>query len=124
MITLRRPRRTRQDNIVPMINVAFLLLIFFLMSAVIVPSAPVDIAAPSAPDKPGEIEGANLFVGPNGVLIGENGAAIQYLSEFAGMPVAISADASLLASEFVRIVATLRSAGITEIHLMARSDFK
>ena len=124
MITLRKLRPKRQDDIVPMINVAFLLLIFFLMSAVIVPPAPLDIAAPSAPERSGEVEGARIFVGEGGALIGEDGAVIRDLSEFDGRPVAISADASLPATSFVRIVEALLAAGIAEIHLVARNKLE
>ena len=124
MIALRKPRATRQDDIVPMINVAFLLLIFFLMSAVIAPPAPVDIAAPSASEAPATVEGTRFYVTKGGELVGADGLVIQSLSEFAGQPVTISADASLPASRFVRVVEDLRIAGITEVHLIARSDFK
>ncbi len=124
MITLRNPRRARQDDIVPMINVAFLLLIFFLMSAVIAPPAPLEIAAPSELEITGDVDGARIFVGADGVLIGEDGGEIRNFDDFAGRPVSVSADASLNAKAFVRIVATLRSAGIAEIQLVARNDFK
>ena len=124
MIALRKPRATRQDDVVPMINVAFLLLIFFLMSAVIAPPAPVDITAPSASEPPATVEGARFYVAAGGELVGADGLVIQNLSEFAGEPVTISADASLPASAFVRVVENLRVAGITEVHLIARSDFK
>ncbi len=103
----------------PMINVAFLLLIFFLMSAAIVPPAPVDIEAPSV-DVSGEVNGIRIFVGPDGVLIGEDGKPVSNPGDLAGRPIALSADSSLAAVAFVRIVETLRAAGVSEIHLVAR----
>jgi biopolymer transport protein ExbD len=124
MITLRKSRPTRQDDIVPMINVAFLLLIFFLMSAVIAPPAPIEFTAPSASEPATTVEGTRFYVTAGGELVGEDGLIVPSLSDFAGKTVTISADASLAASDFVRIVENLRIAGITEIHLIARSDFE
>ncbi|NHX27772.1 biopolymer transporter ExbD, partial [Escherichia coli] len=43
----QHPRRDRGENIVPMINVVFLLLIFFLMTAQIGPPAPIDVTPPA-----------------------------------------------------------------------------
>ena len=40
--------RQSGENIVPMINVVFLLLIFFLMTAQIVPPAPIDVTPPQS----------------------------------------------------------------------------
>ena len=48
----RRPARPARENIVPMINVVFLLLVFFVMTAQIAPPDPFDIAPPEAGDAP------------------------------------------------------------------------
>ena len=42
------PRRTPPESIVPMINVLFLLLIFFLMTAQITPPDPLEVSPPIA----------------------------------------------------------------------------
>lgn len=42
------PRRQAPESIVPMINVVFLLLIFFMMSATIAPAPPFDLTLPRA----------------------------------------------------------------------------
>lgn len=53
-IPIQRPVQ-RAENITPMINVVFLLLIFFLMTAQIAPPAPFDVVPPTAPlDHPAE----------------------------------------------------------------------
>ena len=124
MISLRQPRRTRHDDIVPMINVAFLLLVFFLMSAVIAPRAPLDIAAPSTSQSSGTVERFRLFVAPDGALVDEDGLAVSNLNEFAGQAVAISADATLPANSFVRVIQRLQAAGIAEIQLVAWTTFE
>ena len=49
------PRRPRGESIIPMINVVFLLLIFFLLTAQIAPSTPFPLTPPdSASDIPAE----------------------------------------------------------------------
>lgn len=40
------PRRPRGETIIPMINVVFLLLIFFLLTSQIAPSTPFDVTPP------------------------------------------------------------------------------
>ncbi len=122
MITLRSPRRRRPDEIVPMINVAFLLLVFFLMSAVITLPAPVDIAAPSTSELSGNADNVTLFVTSAGELIGADGLVVQDLSEFTGGPVTVSADATYPANLFVRIVGDLRNSGVTEIYLITQHE--
>lgn len=44
----RPPRRTMRENIIPMINVVFLLLIFFLMTAQITPPEPFEVTPPES----------------------------------------------------------------------------
>ncbi|MDF1871586.1 biopolymer transporter ExbD [Vannielia sp.] len=43
-----KPRRARSESIVPMINVVFLLLIFFLMTSQLVPPEPFEVTPPAA----------------------------------------------------------------------------
>jgi len=122
MITLQHRRRARRDDIVPMINVAFLMLVFFLMSAVIAPPAPVDIAVPTTTEASSSVDGVTLFVTSDGELIGANGSVVQDLNVFADGPVTVSADATFPANSFVRVVESLRLAGVAEIHLVARNQ--
>ncbi|MGI9388543.1 MAG: ExbD/TolR family protein [Boseongicola sp.] len=124
MITLQKSRRSRQDDIVPMINVAFLLLVFFLMSAVIAPPAPVKITAPSTSESSSTAEGERIFIATDGRLFSEDGLEIQKLSDYAGRAVSITADASLPANSFVQIIEKLRFAGVTEIALVAHKKFE
>ncbi|NVO25183.1 ExbD/TolR family protein [Donghicola mangrovi] len=51
------PRKPAPESVVPMINVVFLLLIFFLMSAQITPPAPFEVTPPQAQaDQPADGE--------------------------------------------------------------------
>ena len=62
------PKRRRTESIVPMINVVFLLLIFFLMSARIAPPDPFEVAPPRADGfEGGPLDpAAALFLGAEG----------------------------------------------------------
>ena len=53
------PRRSRSESIIPMINVVFLLLIFFLLTAQIARQVPFDL---TPPDSESEIAAADLDV--------------------------------------------------------------
>lgn len=62
------PRRHPPESVVPMINVVFLLLIFFLMTAQIAPPEPFPVEPPAARDgAPTEGE-FTLYLGPDGAL--------------------------------------------------------
>lgn len=117
MMDLRREPRQRRESIVPMINVAFLLLVFFMMVAVIAPPDPIAVEQPvSSFDDlvhPTEV----LVIGPNGGLMRgslEGDAVFDNLSRHA---VTIRADARLDASVLAQVVSRLADAGVTTISL-------
>ena len=63
-----RARRYSEDNVIPMINVVFLLLIFFLMTAQIAPPDSLDVTLPKAERAaPGDSD-LTLYVGADGTL--------------------------------------------------------
>lgn len=92
------PRLPRGESIIPMINVVFLLLIFFLLTAQIAPSTPFPLTPPdSASDLPAEARDV-LFVSATGELAwnearGEEVWTAIAAREAAG-PVEIRADAA------------------------------
>ncbi len=63
------PRRKPEGSIVPMINVVFLLLIFFLMTAQIAPPVPFEVSPPNVEEQgdPAEAE-FTLYLGAGGEL--------------------------------------------------------
>lgn len=113
------PRRhARGENIVPMINVVFLLLIFFLMSAQIAPPDPFDITLPqseSGGDAPAQ---DTLFVSPEGNLAyaGVTGpAALRAISaREQAQPLTIRADATVPAATIAALLPRLAEAGVTQ----------
>ena len=64
-----KPRaRPKADSIVPMINVVFLLLIFFMMTARITQPAPFDVTPPKAQSEQEPQDAATLYVAADGQL--------------------------------------------------------
>lgn len=61
-------RRRPQENLVPMINVVFLLLIFFLMTAQIAPPEPFEVEPPDVADAEDAGGPLTLYLGPDGQI--------------------------------------------------------
>lgn len=115
-------RKAPRESVVPMINVVFLLLIFFLMSAQIAPPDPVEITPPVAESDTPLAEGAQMvWLDLEGVLHfdGLSGdAALARLAETTGA-VTLRADAALPAAEFARVLRVLGEAGLRDVTLVA-----
>ncbi|MCR8546510.1 biopolymer transporter ExbD [Salipiger sp. P9] len=113
-----RPRRPRPEPVVPMINVVFLLLIFFLMTASLTPPAPFEISPPTAP---GEEDASTdtLYVSADGdIAFGEARGEQALAAATASGPVRLAADARLPASDLARILARLAALGAPEVRLV------
>ena len=117
-----RPRRRARENIVPMINVVFLLLIFFLMTAQIAPPDPFEIIPPASQSEDAAGAEAILHVAADGALAfgavrGEAVfAALARLDR--GTKLTIRADARLPARDLARLVAKLAAAGLSDLSLL------
>lgn len=110
-------RTARASDVVPMINIAFLLLIFFLVMARMVPPDPFDVTAPQADGSAVEAREA-LFVSSQGRL------AFNDLTGEAAFQAAVRhetlhlrADAGLGAELFAELTARLADAGVRSINL-------
>lgn len=116
------PRRQQtRESVLPMINVVFLLLIFFLMTASIEPAAPFEIDPPRAEGEAGADGLRVLWVSAAGDLAhdGARGdAALTMLAETPG-PVLLRADADLPAAELAALLARLRVLRVQEVMLGA-----
>lgn len=115
-----RPRR-RAEPVLAMINVVFLLLIFFLITARIAPAPPIDVAPPAVGAAADAAGGEDvLFVGADGRLAygaARGEAVFAVLAEGAGAPLALRADGALPAAEVARLVARLAAIGRGEVRL-------
>ncbi|MEM6578325.1 MAG: biopolymer transporter ExbD [Pseudomonadota bacterium] len=117
------PGKPRKEAIVPMINVVFLLLIFFLMTSQLTQPDPFEVTPPvsSAEGEP-EAEPV-LFLGPKGRLSfeGQEGAAaIAALAERSRETdvIQLRADADLAAETLARVLRDLSAAGLSRVELI------
>ena len=116
-MNLSEPRRPRAENIVPMINVAFLLLIFFLMTAVIAPSDPVPIDPPKAAGTADEPEDATLFVEADGTIWKGNQPSANF-EDLAGRTVSLRVARDLSGSVLAQLLQDLKTAGVEDVILV------
>ena len=121
-----RRRRAPAEALVPMINIVFLLLIFFLLSATIAPPDPFDVTLPGASaQEGGDPSGPRvLHVSADGELAHgdlRGDAAIAALMTMGdGQPgrVTLRADEGLDGTVFAGILARLAAAGVGDLDLM------
>lgn len=113
--TANRPER---ESIVPMINVAFLMLIFFLMVAVIAPSDPLDVVVPSAPFDGTSEADAILSVDGSGQIAFGALRGDAALAAVVGQPVTLRADAALPGNTLARLLTQLAAQGTETIELV------
>jgi biopolymer transport protein ExbD len=114
-------QRASQDRaIVPMINVVFLLLIFFLLSATLAPPDPFDVTPPSADGPQTDPQPGTLYISSAGEMAfdGLQGTAIwPALGAHTG-PLPIRADAAWPAADLAALLPRLAEVGITDLRLV------
>lgn len=115
--------RPRRETILPMINVVFLLLIFFLMTAQIAPAPPFDITPPEAASDAADAPLRTLWIGPDGQMIYEDltGEDVFAVLAAGDGPVLIRADAGLSAAELARLMRRMTALGVSDLRLATLS---
>lgn len=114
------PRREQRENIVPMINVVFLLLIFFLMTAQIAPPEPFEVTPPESTEG-GATEGTlTLYISATNEIAFEDLRGDEALASFAKEPDGlIRVDATLAATDLALILRELGALGVSDIGMIA-----
>ncbi|WP_319022256.1 ExbD/TolR family protein [Pseudooceanicola spongiae] len=118
------PRRPRGESIVPMINVVFLLLIFFLMTSRLTPPEPFPIQPPSAAEGAEADDTTTLYLsteGEAGLRDLRGPAAIEaFAAENRGNPgiPQLRADATTEAAAVARTLRALTEAGLKNVALV------
>jgi biopolymer transport protein ExbD len=104
-----------------MINVVFLLLIFFLMTAQIVPPAPFDMTLPTA-EGDEDVGQMALYINANGDIAFETARGDAALAEAAalpeGKPLRLYADATLPAATLAQVLSRLAALGATQVEIV------
>ncbi|MFA8384502.1 MAG: ExbD/TolR family protein [Pelagibaca sp.] len=116
-----RSRRSSREPVVPMINVVFLLLIFFLMTAQIAPPAPFDVALPQATGDEDAGQSA-LYISADGEIAFEatrgDAAIAQAVTASGDAPLRLHADAALPAATLARVLGQLTAQGATRVEIV------
>ena len=115
-------RRPPRESVVPMINVVFLLLVFFLMTSQIAPPDPVEVAPPLSDRGTPVDRGTRLLLAADGVprldgLSGEAALALLAARDPAEGPVILAADATLPAAIVARTLRRLAELGLAQVEL-------
>lgn len=109
------------EPFVPMINVVFLLLIFFLMTAQIAPPPPFETEPPSAISDLAPSSQIVLHISPEGVFgfadqAGDDALAAA-LDAAADQPLRLKADGRMAGAVFAKTLSRLSGAGVTSVEL-------
>ncbi|MEM1005931.1 MAG: biopolymer transporter ExbD [Pseudomonadota bacterium] len=121
------PRRARAESIVPMINVVFLLLIFFLMTSNLATPEPFEVTPPNAAFQAEPEVERILYVDKTGrtAFEGHEGdAAFTVLSDISTTDsvIQIRADAELEAKAMAGLLRRLATAGLTRVELVVAAQ--
>lgn len=115
------PRRRSGESIVPMINVVFLLLIFFLMTSQLQSPDPFEVTPPEATsDAEGTAEPV-LFVSPDGQVAFEDHEGAAAIAALAAQDVSVlqlRADTGMEAKKLAAILRDLSGAGLSRVELV------
>ncbi|MEM7530005.1 MAG: biopolymer transporter ExbD [Pseudomonadota bacterium] len=115
----------RAESVVPMINVVFLLLVFFLMTATVAPGDPFEIDLPRSAGEPPSERTRTLHVARDGTLgFGEaRGDAVwTRLTTTAAQNntrVRMKADASAAGADIATLLERLAAVGITSVEIVS-----
>ena len=115
-------KRQAGEPVLPMINVVFLLLIFFLLSSQIAPGAPFAVTPPELEKGEPSVTEAVLFMSADGRLHfsgAEGGDAMAAVMAQASEidPLTLRADAEVPARAVAALITRLRDAGIKAVTL-------
>ncbi|MEQ9695550.1 biopolymer transporter ExbD [Shimia sp. SDUM112013] len=119
-------KKPSTEAVLPMINVVFLLLIFFLMTTRIATQAPFAVVPPVTELESQSENTPVIFMSAEGVLFfeGIEGDAVLGLLEpraIAPYPLTLRADAEVSAKNVAALLARLRDMGITSINIVGQN---
>ena len=133
-LKVRRGRREGEENIVPLINIVFLLLIFFMLTGQLVAPDPFDIDPPESGSESDSGERTvTVLVAADGrlALDGEQVDAATLSRGVAGMletdpavRLHLKADGAADAARVVEVMETLREAGIANLTLLTAARLR
>tara|TARA_R110002012_G_scaffold50922_3_gene131694 strand:- start:1114 stop:1464 length:351 start_codon:yes stop_codon:yes gene_type:complete len=112
------------ESVVPMINVVFLLLIFFMMSATIMPAPPFDVTLPETNAQRYVAGETDIYISASGDVSFQDALNDDAWALLAAQPatntVTLRADAKLSAVKLARVVSRLSQIGHAQIEIAIR----
>ena len=115
------PSRVKKESIIPMVNVIFLLLIFFLMTSSFIIPDPFELDKPYADSSNKVSTEDRLYISKTGkVFISDkvNQNAWRYLEQSTPEKLLLIADSSFPAKDLLNISEKLKELGIIELNLL------
>lgn len=118
------------NNLIPMINVVFLLLIFFMVAGTIDPAVPIDTTPPDSSQRRELSAARTLHVSVDGSMaLDTQSVTLETLgnalltpepsrTDDAMVPLAIRADGNLALEQLQPVLDTLRNAGVARVELV------
>ena len=115
------PSRVKKESIIPMVNVIFLLLIFFLMTSSFIIPDPFELDIPNTYSSNKVSTEERLYISKTGnVFISDkvNENAWRYLEQSTPEKLLLIADSSFPAKDLLNISEKLKELGIIELNLL------
>jgi len=130
IVPLPRAQRPSEENVLPLINIVFLLLIFFMIAGALSATAPFELEPPRSESagSTGPPRGGIALAADGRVAIEGERIAIEQLAERARdwkqsdggeLPLAVRADGGARSRDLLAVIDALREAGIERIRLLA-----
>ena len=121
------PSRVKKESIIPMVNVVFLLLIFFLMTSSFIIPDPFELDKPYADSSNKVSTEERLYISKTGkVFISDkiNENAWRYLEQSTPEKLLLIADSGFPAKDLLNISEKLKELGIVELNLLTNQRIK
>ncbi|MEH6639645.1 MAG: biopolymer transporter ExbD [Porticoccaceae bacterium] len=129
----RRIEEESQIDLTPMLDVVFIMLIFFIVTASFINETAIEVQRPPTTDAPPDLENRNIVfdVGPNGdITLGDRRIDIRSVranverlrAENPEAKVIISSDPKAKSAVYIKIADQAREAGIYDISLATKEE--
>lgn len=127
-IARRKTEEESQIDLTPMLDVVFIMLIFFIVTATFINETAIDVQRPPTTEEPPDLENLNIVfeVGANGdITLGDRRIDVRSVranverlrAENPEAKVIISADPKAKSTVYIKIADQAREAGIYDISL-------
>lgn len=129
----RKTEEESQIDLTPMLDVVFIMLIFFIVTATFINETAINVQRPPTTEEPPDLENRNIVfqVGPNGdITLGDRRIDVRSVranverlrAENPEAKVIISADPKAKSEVYIKIADQSREAGIDDISLATRAE--